>query len=269
MFKHLLLKKESINLKRKKQIKLKKIENLIDPNMKYVKTLFHLNFLNHSLKEKYKIIDTKNVSTNQYDEIAKGIINRYQNGLILDCGSGKRSEYLENVINYEIVPYDTTDVLGVGEVLPFLDSVFDGVLSLNVLEHVKDPFQCAREIVRVLKPGGELYCVVPFLQPVHGYPNHFYNMTSQGLQNLFEEGIEIKEQSVIASGLPIWTLSWMLNSWASGLSRKTRDQFINLTVKDLMENPLNLLNENFVKELSIEKNFELASTTILIGRKKI
>jgi hypothetical protein len=26
---------------------------------------------------------------------------------------------------------------------------------------------------------------VPFLQPLHGYPHHYYNMTGEGLRNLF------------------------------------------------------------------------------------
>lgn len=55
----------------------------------------------------------------------------------MDCGAGCRSDYYENVINYEIVSYDSTDVVGVGESLPFEDETFDAVLSCAVLEHVK------------------------------------------------------------------------------------------------------------------------------------
>jgi len=36
-----------------------------------------------------------------------------------DAGACKKRAYYDNVVNLEIVPYDTTDVLGVGEVLPF------------------------------------------------------------------------------------------------------------------------------------------------------
>ena len=41
-------------------------------------------------------------------------------GLILDCGGGRRRVYLDNIVNFEIVVYDTTDVRGVGEMLPLL-----------------------------------------------------------------------------------------------------------------------------------------------------
>ena len=164
--------------------------------------------------------------------------------------------------------YDTTDVLSIGENLPFKDNVFDGVFSLNVLEHVKDPFLCAKEIARVLKPNGELYCVVPFMSPYHDYPDHFYNMTKSGLANLFEKYLTIQKQDVIDSGLPIFSLTWILNNWINGLKDiQTRDNFINMKVGDLIADPASYLDRPFVRELSREKNFELGATTALWGKK--
>ncbi|MEO8364601.1 MAG: class I SAM-dependent methyltransferase [Pseudoxanthomonas sp.] len=46
--------------------------------------------------------------------------------------------------------------------LTFADSTFDGILSLDVLEHVPDYTQALREFVRVLKPGGTLVATFPF-----------------------------------------------------------------------------------------------------------
>ena len=102
--------------------------------------------------------------------------------------------------------------------------------------------QCAAEIARVLKPGGKLVCCVPFLQPLHGFPHHYFNMTHQGLRTLFEGKLLIEEQFVSDSGLPIWSLSWMLRTWAEGLSGRARDQFLSTPVRDLMENPATLLD---------------------------
>ena len=227
-----------------------------------------LNFLSNHLRAKYSIFETDNVSSHQYDQYALEIIDRYKDGMVLDCGCGKRSRYYYNVLNFEIVDYDTTDVIGVGEELPFKDNSFDAVLSLNALEHVKDPFRASSEISRVLKNNGELYCVVPHLQPVHGYPDHYYNMTSRGLGNLFSSDLKITEQKVISSGLPIYTLTWILNSWANGLEGEAKNKFLKLTVEKLLDSPEAYKMQNFVTELNDEKNFELASTTALWARKE-
>ncbi len=59
----------------------------------------------------------------------------------------------------------------VGEDLPFADASFDVVFSNDVLEHVHDDKRSAREIVRVLKPGGRAVIYVPnrlYLFETHG-----------------------------------------------------------------------------------------------------
>ncbi|MCO6430146.1 MAG: class I SAM-dependent methyltransferase [Deltaproteobacteria bacterium] len=227
----------------------------------------YFDFLSSATREQFGVVDTLNVSSNDYDRIANSFIGKYYDGLILDCGAGKREFEFPNVINYEIVPYRSTDVLGINEKLPFKDASFDAVFSLAVLEHVKDPFKSAAELSRVLKPGGILYCVVPLLQPVHGYPNHYYNMTSQGLSNLFEGRIEITDRAVLQSGLPIWSLTWILRSWADGLNGEARANFLSMPIGNLIGEASSYLDRDFVKQLSAEKNFELASTTMIIGKK--
>ncbi|MEA3309220.1 MAG: class I SAM-dependent methyltransferase, partial [Chloroflexota bacterium] len=48
-----------------------------------------------------------------------------------------------------------------GETLPFIDNIFDLVFSHEVLEHVTDDRRCARELVRVARPGGRIAIFVP------------------------------------------------------------------------------------------------------------
>lgn len=105
----------------------------------------------------------------------------------MENGCGLISIYYPNVVNLENVDYPTTDVVSIGGKLPFKSNVFDAVFSLVVLKHVKNPFEWAKQMTRVFKPGGTLYAVVPFLQPFYGYADHYYNMTSSGLKNLFSE----------------------------------------------------------------------------------
>ena len=113
------------------------------------------------------------------------------------------------------------------------------------------------KISRVLKPGGTLLAVVPFLQPRHGYPNHFYNMTNEGLINLFDKEIEIERSDVLPSGLPIWSLNWILMEWANGLKGEAKEEFLNQTVQDLLNHPTSYFTRSFVKDLSKDKNLEL------------
>jgi SAM-dependent methyltransferase len=233
---------DSIILEAKKE-KLKKIKPLLRTDMLYTEQTTYYDFLNEELRSQFNIVDTNAVSSNGYDAYAMALIEKNKDGLVLDCGAGKRPVYFDNVVNFEIVDYETTDVRGVGEVLPFIDGAFDAVLSMAVLEHVKDPFLCAKEISRVLKKNGELICCVPFLQPEHG------------------------KSMVYGSVLPISSLTWILQSWSAGLSGQAKDDFMQMKVADLMGSIDQYLGMPFVKELSEEKNFELASATVLFAHK--
>lgn len=250
-----------------KAIKLSKLVPLLRKDMLSQTTEHFYDFLTESLRSQFNIVDTNAVSSNNYDTDVTGLIAKHENGWVLDCGAGRRSVYYPNVVNFEIASYETTDVRGVGEVLPFVDQSFDAVISIAVLEHVKDPFLCAKEIARVLKPGGDLICCVPFLQPLHGYPHHYYNMTHQGLANLFDGLIDVDKSDVPNSVLPIWSLTWMLQSWAQGLQGEAKAEFMNLKVSDLMQTADVYLGRAFVTELPVNKNFELASATVLYGHK--
>ena len=59
-----------------------------------------------------------------------------------------------------------TAICAAGEALPFAGSFFDAVLSHEVIEHVQDDQQAAREMARVLKKDGTLL----IFSPNRGYP---------------------------------------------------------------------------------------------------
>lgn len=219
-------------------------------------------------KQAFNFQETDKVSSFFYDELPLDIINSLPDGLILDCGAGFRPVYYENVVNYEIVPYATTDVIGFAEDLPFADNSFDAVFSFAVLEHVKLPFQAAREMIRVLKPGGKIAVSAAFLQPMHGYPHHYFNMTSMGLKVLFEEDIDIDRQFVNTGTGPIASLTWFLRQWTNNLPKKERKQFMKMKIGELLGQGDEYLDKPFVTSLSEEMNTELASATFLVGKKK-
>lgn len=226
------------------------------------------NCLPDELAEMAGVVPTDSISKHDYIDSVKDMIEANEDKIFLDAGAGFRPVYYGNVVNLEIVPYATTDVLAVLERMPFKDNSFDYVISNAVLEHVRDPFSAAREMTRVLKPGGEMFVHVPFLQPYHGYPHHYYNMTKDGLRNLFKDSVEVVSHTVPFYFHPVWVASWFLNSWADGLSEETKDLFERMTVRELMDFKVGDMTKPFVQELSESKQFELASGTFLVARKK-
>jgi SAM-dependent methyltransferase len=226
------------------------------------------DFLPTDLAAASGIAHTDNISSWGHDPIAARVIANQSDGLVLDAGSGFKSTLYEHVVNLEVVDYPSTDVLGVGEHLPFATGSFDAALSLNVLEHVRDPFRCARELARVVRPEGKLYVSAPFLQPYHGYPHHYYNMTASGLENLFADAFTVEELRAPASAVPIWALSWFLNSYVAGLPADVAERFRKMSVEQLMAPAVGYLDEDFVTGLRASTNIELACGIILLGTRK-
>jgi SAM-dependent methyltransferase len=224
------------------------------------------DFLTEALRKENALDDVIPVSENAYDAETIALIADAR-GLILDIGAGFRPVYYSNVVNLEVKDYSTTDVLGVADRLPFRDDSFEGVISIAVLEHVKDPFLCAREMARVLKPGGWLKCCAPFLQPLHGYPHHYFNMTHEGLRTLLEPYLEIERQEVNQATHPIWAIAWQLRAWADSLPPAAKKAFLRQRVSDLIAFPGAMLQMSWVRDLPVEKQFELAAATIIFARK--
>lgn len=249
-----------------KDAKLGRIRPLLRDDVIARDTMEHVDCLSDELRQRFGVVSTDRVSAHDYDEQALQIITRHQDGLVLDCGAGRRSVYYTNVVNVEIVAYDSTDVLAVAECLPFHDESFDAVLSLNLLEHVKNPFLVARELVRVLKPGGELMCVAPFLQPLHGYPSHYFNMTREGLVTLFE-GLESPQFALYGAMHPIWALSWFLQCYVAGLPEDISGVFKAMTIADLLQPPHLLEQQPIARQLAPASCIELANAHALFARK--
>ena len=109
------------------------------------------------------------------------------NELVLELGAGADVCDNPNLIKTDSYLYSTSlDFIADAHALPFGDDTFGYVFSLAVFEHLHSPWIAADEIFRVLKPGGKVFVLTAFMQHLHGYPSHFFNMTLPGLRRLFK-----------------------------------------------------------------------------------
>lgn len=227
------------------------------------------DFLDPGLRAAFAIPDAPPISSNDYGAHLVELIRANPEKLFLDVGAGLRPMYFENVVNTEIHPWISTDVICVAEALPFECGQFDYVFSFAVLEHVRRPWDAAREMCRVLKPGGELWVDYPFLQPVHGYPHHFFNATPMGNASLFEEWCEIRTLEIFENNHPIRALAWILELWRNGLPEAEAARFAALRVGDLLAaSPDAQMAEGYCRALDPETRRTIAAGSGLIAVRK-
>jgi SAM-dependent methyltransferase len=67
---------------------------------------------------------------------------------------------------------------------------FDLVICCHVLEHTREPRRAARNIERILRPGGLAYVATPWSQAFHAAPDDYWRFSARGLMLLFA-GLEV------------------------------------------------------------------------------
>jgi len=148
---------------------------------------FHLSLLeNKTLTAKSVRIARKLISSEYepHKQLAEFLRQIGDKGIIVECGSGDR-RLSENVVNVDFQPFEQVDIITDIRELPFCSESVDVVIFDTVLEHVEEPQQCINEAYRILKPGGHVASVTPFIFPYHSYPKHYWNFSEDGLQYLF------------------------------------------------------------------------------------
>ena len=140
-----------------------------------------------------------------YDHLSKLELN----GLILDLGGSRKSGYHElfrGKYNIQVVNLDDRTEpnlkFNLEKEFPLKNNFCDGILCINVLEHVFNFQNVVNEAFRVVKPGGVIVSVTPFLFSVHESPHDYFRYTRGALEKIFQKAgfreVEIKE---IGTGL--------------------------------------------------------------------
>jgi SAM-dependent methyltransferase len=111
---------------------------------------------------------------------------------ILDLGSGNRNVDDPQIIRMDVCRTPFVDLVGDAHALPFRSESLGLVYATAVFEHLKEPWVAAREIWRVLKPGGYVLADCNFVFPFHGFPAVYFNASGEGLRQLFLEFTELE-----------------------------------------------------------------------------
>ncbi|MEK7093330.1 MAG: methyltransferase domain-containing protein [Patescibacteria group bacterium] len=137
-------------------------------------------------------------------------------GSILDLGGDKRSEYQKLFPGeYSIKTANMSDEsepdirCDLEKPLPVKDASYDGVLLINVLEHIFEYRRLLEESARVLKSKGKIVVVVPFLFPYHPSPNDFHRYTSSALERALESA-GFSDITVAPLGSGVFAVRWVL-----------------------------------------------------------
>ena len=122
---------------------------------------------------------------------------RLYRGDLYDLGCGDmpfKSFFLQHCEHYIGVDWNSSlhptvpDIAAdLNATLPIPDSAADTVVSISVLEHLREPRIMLSEAHRILRRGGHIILHVPFQWHVHEAPYDFFRFTRFALQDLLEQ----------------------------------------------------------------------------------
>lgn len=135
---------------------------------------------------------------NRIAEVAPSLAH----GRVLEIGSG-RHDYGENAYSLkpkfpatcDFVQSDLNPDFGhlVVDVTSMeIESEYDGILCMSVLEHVDRFWEAIPRMRRALKPGGKLILSVPMTFPYHDEPADYYRFTTHGVRFLLREFSDVQ-----------------------------------------------------------------------------
>lgn len=146
----------------------------------------------HRLAEDWRNFPTRN---DRIDEHLRNMLDKagISGGRVLEVGG--RNHLRGHVFPPDRFHYDNLDIVPELATLPgditacpqIADGLFDVIVSIDVFEHVKQPWLAAGEITRLLAPGGLTYTSTLFSWRYHPCPVDFWRFTPDALDFLFAD----------------------------------------------------------------------------------
>ncbi len=197
----------------------------------------------------------------------KRVMPAYKDPRFLDigCGTGFNITYLHQLGYNQVIGLDFSPdalaychsrqlkvlICGSAEQLPIQPACYDIILTLDILEHLKEDRSALSEIFRVLRPGGSLIIFVPAFQFLWSFQDEISHHRRR------YTAAELKEK-VVQAGFELTKLTYA-NSllfpivWFGRIMLRTFPKYFKITSESQMNPPWmnSLLYRIFLVELSL------------------
>ena len=188
------------------------------------------------------------------------------NAVIIDLGAGNLALNLPNVIRMDVTLTPYVDVVGDAHMMPFLPGTFDFVLSLAVIEHLRQPFVPAQEMYNLLRNGGYVYGDCNFVFAYHGYPHHYFNASQQGLEQVFGS-FEKLRSGVAPYQMPSEAIRMLLITYLNSMRPSDVPDVaaFRQLLREVLDQPLQAYDELFTEDGALN----VAAGVFFFGRKSL
>lgn len=128
--------------------------------------------------------------------------------LEVGAGAGLSSNFmsLKKVVRTDYLPWKIPGIQGAidAQQLPFSDNSFDSAFALDAVHHIPNPGKAISELCRVVRPGGKIVIVEPFVSYLSFFPYKLfhtekttwnYSLPTNGVRET--EGASDGEQAVL------------------------------------------------------------------------
>lgn len=132
------------------------------------------------------------------ERFVRSVAPRVSNGaVIVDAGAGEawykpffaHAQYFafDYAVGDAAWDYSHLDCICDLHSIPLRTASIPYILCTQTLEHIKMPQRVVDEFCRILKPGGSVFCTMPFIADAHHQePHDFYRYTAYAAEYLFK-----------------------------------------------------------------------------------